>query len=92
MKLIPAPGTYVAEEIKEEGPVLTGQKKAQIKKGRVIAVGEPDYDKGMRIPVAVKVGDIVFFLSYEGAYDEFYIDGKTYFTIVGKDHRVVMKK
>lgn len=91
MKLIAAPGTYIAEPIKENSTIDVGQKKAQIKKGRVVSVGESDFAYGQRIPSPVKVGDIVFFLSYEGAYDEFYIDGKTYYTVIGKDHRVILK-
>ena len=90
MKFIPAPGTYIAEEIKEKSALVITEHTTQIKKGRVVAVGEDDITEfGVKIPVPVKVGDIAHFLSYQGDYDQEKIDGKLYFTILRKDHRFV---
>lgn len=92
IKLIPAPGTYIAEEIKDTTTLKLDTKKTRLLKGKVIAVGDPDItDYGIVIETPVKLGDTAYFLSYEGDYDNTKIDGKTYFTVLRKDHRFIQR-
>ena len=90
MKLIPGPGTYIAEEISETKYIITDKSNTRILKGKVIAVGPDDITEfGIKIPVPVKVGQIAHFISYDGDYDNIKKDGKRYYTILRKDHRFV---
>lgn len=92
-ELIPAPGTYLAEEIEDKEEVLLDHAKTQLAKGKVVAVGEPEHvDRGVFIQAPVKVGDIVYFLSYAGDYDWTKINGKKYYTVLRKDHRFILKE
>ena len=90
--LKPLADYIVLEPIKEETttesglvlPETTEQEKAQ--KGKVIAVGPGKLnDKGERIPVEVKIGDIVLFHQYGPS--EIKIDKKEY--LVAKEDDIV---
>eukprot|EP00825_Cyclidium_porcatum_P015718 TRINITY_DN19004_c0_g1_i1.p2 TRINITY_DN19004_c0_g1~~TRINITY_DN19004_c0_g1_i1.p2 ORF type:complete len:100 (-),score=13.40 TRINITY_DN19004_c0_g1_i1:216-515(-) len=53
-------------------------------RGRVLAVGKGQVDKnGTRVPMEVKVGDIVLFAKWGGT--EFLVDGKEYLIIKESD-------
>ncbi|HOM33301.1 MAG TPA: co-chaperone GroES [Candidatus Paceibacterota bacterium] len=90
--LKPLADYIVLEPIKEETttesglvlPETTEQEKSQ--KGKVIAVGPGKLnDKGERIPVEVKIGDIVLFHQYGPS--EIKIDKKEY--LVAKEDDIV---
>lgn len=90
MKFTPARGTYIVEEIKDNSPLIVDSKQTQIKKGKVVAVGQEDITEfGIKIPLEVKPGDTAHFLSYAGDYDQEKINGKLYYTVLRKDHRFI---
>lgn len=64
-----ASGIIIPETINKEKPA----------KGTVVAVGPGKYEDGKRIPLQVKVGDIVLFSSY--GYDEVKIEGEEYYVL-----------
>jgi chaperonin GroES len=55
-----------AEQTTKSGFIIpdTAQEKPQ--KGTVIAVGEGKFEKGARVPIDVKVGDVVIYGKYGG--------------------------
>lgn len=90
MRFYPAPGTFIAEEIKSSSAIFVGEKKTRILKAKVIAVGPAEItDYGIVIEVPVKAGDIAHFLSYEGEYDLEKVKGKFYYTVLRKDLRFI---
>lgn len=77
----PIEGYILVKPIKsEDSDISFGVKdEGKIGKGKVIAVGdEVTTDFGTTIKCPVKVGDVIFFLTYESHYDESIIDGVTY--------------
>lgn len=64
-----ASGIIIPETVNKEKPA----------KGTVVAVGPGKYEDGKRIPLQVKVGDIVLFSSY--GYDEVKIEGEEYYIL-----------
>ncbi len=82
MKIKPLADRVVVERIEEEeekkgGIILPDTAKEKPIKGKVIAVGPGRLDdKGNRIPMEVKKGDVVLFGKYAG--QEIKIDNKEY--------------
>jgi|UniRef100_A0A7V5Y0D1 chaperonin GroES len=82
MKIKPLADRVVVERIEEEevkkgGIILPDTAKEKPIKGKVVAVGPGRLDdKGNRIPMEVKKGDIVLFGKYAG--QEIKIDNKEY--------------
>lgn len=80
MQLKPLGNRVVVEPIEQEemtasGLVLPETAKEKPQKGNVISVGPGDRDEdGKRIPMDVKVGDVVLFAKYGGT--EIKIDSK----------------
>jgi chaperonin GroES len=71
MKLKPLEDRVVVKALEEEektasGIVLPDTAKEKPMKGTVIAVGEGKYEDGKRVPVDVKVGDVVIYGKYSG--------------------------
>ncbi|OIO50744.1 co-chaperone GroES [Candidatus Kaiserbacteria bacterium CG_4_9_14_3_um_filter_50_16] len=64
-----ASGIIIPETVDKEKPA----------KGEVIAVGQGKYEEGKRVPIQVKVGDVVLFSKY--GYDEVKIEGQDYYII-----------
>jgi len=63
------------EEVTAGGIVLPETAKEKPQQGKVLAVGPGDRnDKGERIPMEVKTGDVVLFAKYSGT--EVKMDGK----------------
>ena len=62
-------GIIIPETVNKEKPA----------KGTVIAVGPGKYEEGKRVPLQVKVGDVVLFSSY--GYDEVKIEGEEYYIL-----------
>jgi chaperonin GroES len=64
-----ASGIIIPDSVDKEKPA----------QGTVVAVGEGKYDDGARIPLQVKVGDLVLFSRY--GYDEVKIEGQEYYIL-----------
>jgi len=92
MNLQPLSNHVFIEAIEEEktsksGIVLpdTAEKEKPVK-GKIVAVGPGKWsDKGERVPLSVKVGDIVLFKKYGP--DEFELEGKKY--LVGDEDDIL---
>ncbi len=80
LKLKPLGGRVIIEPIELEemtagGIILPETAKEKPQEGNVLAVGPGDRDeKGVRVPMDVKVGDKVLFAKYSGT--EIKMDGK----------------
>ncbi len=93
MKFYPSPGIVVLEPLTDTSPNWGDKKDTKIKQGKVIAVGPnliTDFNALLEMKNYAKVGDIVTFLQYEGAYDESYIDSKDYRWVKIQDLRGVI--
>jgi chaperonin GroES len=71
VKLKPLEDRVVVKALEEEektasGIVLPDTAKEKPMKGKVLAVGEGKYEEGKRVPVDVKVGDVVIYGKYSG--------------------------
>jgi len=91
----PIEGYILVEPIKiEDSNISFGVKdEGKIGKGKVIAIGgEVTTDFGTTIKCPVKVGDIIFFLTYEGGYDSSIIDGVSYVWASFKDCRGIVEE
>jgi chaperonin GroES len=71
MKLKPLEDRVVVKALEEEektasGIVLPDTAKEKPMKGTVLAVGEGKYEDGKRVPVDVKVGEVVIYGKYSG--------------------------
>jgi co-chaperonin GroES (HSP10) len=86
MKFNPRPGMVIIKPIKSNKPdyskINLGQNtSARIKKGTVVAVGKDGLTQIGAILKAedyAKVGDVMYFLSYDGNYDVGDVDGEEY--------------
>ncbi len=80
LKLKPLGGRVIVEPIEQEemtagGIILPETAKEKPQEGHVLAAGPGDRDdKGVRVPMDVKVGDKVLFAKYSGT--EVKMDGK----------------
>lgn len=95
MKLEPLGDKIIVEPVEEKSksgfviPDTMDKEKPQ--KGKVLAAGPGKLnDKGERIPMHVKVGDVVFFRKY--APDEFEHDGKTILIMAESDVIALVKE
>ncbi len=64
-----ASGIIIPETVDKERPA----------KGEVVAVGPGKFEEGKRMPLQVKVGDVVLFSKY--GYDEVKIEGQDYYIL-----------
>lgn len=64
-----ASGIIIPETVDKEKPM----------KGEVVAVGQGKYEDGKRVPMQVKVGDVILFSKY--GYDEVKVDGEEYYIL-----------
>jgi len=55
-----------AEQTTKSGFIIPDSAQEKPQKGTVIAVGEGKFEKGARVPVDVKVGDLVIYGKYGG--------------------------
>lgn len=54
------------EEKTKSGIVIPDTAKEKPEKGKVLAVGPGKMDNGQKVPMEVKVGDVVYFAKYAG--------------------------
>lgn len=92
MNLKPLSNHIFIEPVEEEGKTKSGivipdtAEKEKPMKGKIVAVGEGKVsEKGERLPMSVKVGDIVLFKKYGP--DEIEVDGKKY--LVGDEDDIL---
>jgi len=79
-----------SEEKTKSGIVLPDSAKEKPQEGKVIAVGEGANDeKGKKIPMEVKVGDVVLYSKYSGT--EVKIDGEEHLIIKESDVLAIVK-
>ena len=80
LKLKPLGGRVIVEPIEQEemtagGIILPETAKEKPQEGKILAAGPGDRDEdGERIPMEVKVGDVVLYNKYAGT--EIKVDGK----------------
>ncbi len=79
------------EEVTKSGIVLPDTAKEKPQKGEVLAVGSGKLlENGERVPLEVKVGDIVVFAKYGGT--EIELDGEEYVILSERDLLAVIEK
>ncbi len=76
------------EKVTRGGILLPDSAKEKPQKGKVLAVGAGRWEEGKRIPLDVKVGDIVVFAKYGGT--EIELDGDEYIILSERDLLAVM--
>ena len=67
------------------GIIIPDNAKEKPSRGRVIAVGDGAFDGDDRVPMTVKVGDVVLFAKWASSANEVKIDGKDYVLIKETD-------
>ena len=96
LKLKPLGSRLVVEPIEQEdvtasGIVLPETAKEKPKRAEVLAAGPGDRDDaGERIPLDVKVGDVVLFAKYSGT--EIKLDGKKLLILKESDVLAIVEK
>lgn len=84
---------FTKEELSKKnsfGIILpTTGSKEKSEQGIVIAVGPGDFDDGERIPMSVKVGDIVAFSKY--GYEDIHVGGEELFLIKEENILAIIK-
>jgi chaperonin GroES len=80
-----------AEQVTASGLVIPDTAKEKPQEGKVVAVGPGRFDdKGARIPVDVKVGDVVLYSKYGGT--EVKYSGQEYLVLSARDVLAVIEK
>jgi len=75
--------TAEAEETTVSGLVIPDTAKEKPQQGEIIAVGPGRYEKNVRVPMELKVGDKVLYGKYSGT--EVTIDAETYLILRESD-------
>lgn len=86
-KLIPLGDRVLLRPIEEESEkkmgkikfVLPDTAKEKSDRGKVVAVGQGRVEDGKRVPLTVKIGDVVIYSKY--GYDEVTLEGKEYYLV-----------
>ena len=80
-----------AEQVTASGLVIPDTAKEKPQEGKVVAVGPGRFDdKGSRVPVDVKVGDVVLYSKYGGT--EVKYSGQEYLVLSARDVLAVIEK
>ena len=80
-----------AEQVTASGLVIPDTAKEKPQEGKVLAVGPGRFDdKGSRVPVDVKVGDVVLYSKYGGT--EVKYSGQEYLVLSARDVLAVIEK
>lgn len=67
------------------GIIIPDNAKEKPVRGRVIAVGDGIIEDGKRVPMTVKVGDVVLFAKWASSINEVKIDGRDFVLIKEND-------
>lgn len=94
--LTPAPGILIIEPLDTTTDAIINRapKFQKIKKGKVIGIGTTlitDFGTPVETASYCKIGDIVWFISYEDGYDEIKENNKTYHIVKVQDLRVIVE-
>ena len=76
------------EATTSSGLVIPDTAKEKPQLGEVLAVGPGEYQDGERIPLDVKVGDLVFYSKYGGT--EVKVEGEDYLVLSSRDVLAVL--
>jgi chaperonin GroES len=80
-----------AEQVTASGLVIPDTAKEKPQEGKVVAVGPGRFDdKGSRVPVDVKVGDVVLYSKYGGT--EVKYSGQEYLVLSARDVLAIIEK
>ena len=80
-----------AEQVTASGLVIPDTAKEKPQEGQVLAVGPGRFDdKGARVPVDVKVGDVVLYSKYGGT--EVKYSGEEYLVLSARDVLAIIEK
>jgi chaperonin GroES len=80
-----------AEQVTASGLVIPDTAKEKPQEGEVLAVGPGRFDdKGARVPVDVKVGDVVLYSKYGGT--EVKYSGEEYLVLSARDVLAIIEK
>ena len=80
-----------AEQVTASGLVIPDTAKEKPQEGKVLAVGPGRFDdKGVRVPIDVKVGDVVLYSKYGGT--EVKYSGHEYLVLSARDVLAVIEK
>ena len=80
-----------AEQVTASGLVIPDTAKEKPQEGKVLAVGPGRFDdKGARVPVDVKVGDVVLYSKYGGT--EVKYAGEEYLVLSARDVLAIIEK
>ncbi len=88
--LKPLNNYVLIQRIEEEnktagGIIIPDTAKEKPSRGRVVAVGDGAYENGARVPMTVKVGDVILFAKWAASANEVKIDGADYVLIKESD-------
>ncbi len=76
----------IEEESKTAGGIIIPDTaKEKPSRGHVIAIGDGIFENGARVPMTVKVGDIVLFAKWAASANDVKLDGKEYVLIKESD-------
>ena len=76
----------IEEENKTAGGIIIPDTaKEKPSRGRVVAVGDGAYENGARVPMTVKVGDVILFAKWAASANDVKIDGADYVLIKESD-------
>jgi chaperonin GroES len=79
-----------AEEKTASGLVIPETAKEKPQEGTVVAVGPGRFDDGVRVPMDIKVGDVVLYSKYGGT--EIKHGGEEYLVLSARDILAVIEK
>ena len=79
-----------AEETTASGLVIPDTAKEKPQEGTVLAVGPGRYEDGKRLPLDVKVGDVVLYSKYGGT--EVKYNGEDYLVLSARDVLAIVEK
>lgn len=82
--------TNEAETTTASGLVIPDTAKEKPQEGTVIAVGPGRFDDGVRVPMDVKVGDVVLYSKYGGTEVKF--GGEEYLVLSARDILAIINK
>lgn len=94
--LKPLHNYVLLERIDEEnktagGIIIPDNAKEKPSRGKVIAVGDGAFDGDEKIPMTVKVGDVVLFAKWAATANEIKLDGRDYILIRETDILGILK-
>jgi chaperonin GroES len=79
-----------AEQTTASGLVIPDTAKEKPQEGTVLAVGPGRFEDGQRLPIDVKVGDVVIYSKYGGT--EVKYNGEEYLVLSARDVLAVLEK